>query len=347
MAMHTRATPGVYAIDRSSRVLTGLLLLISILPPRCIRNVRSDTCTTFTPSMARRRSTICCPCRSSLALNVRSRVSVDLPMATTSMAPMSPPALPMAEVILPSIPGWFRISSRTVRLWLAVGAVCMMPPCSAARGSAPSGAYSTPAPQEAGIYLRSAVDERLRRERLGNRAGERLQAELAAVGVERQAVMAQERVAEDAVEARTRVVDDHRQVVKLGGGDAQRRHGGGGPARPAPERLELHGVEAVPLHQADRRGERRGHDDDARPGIQQKPAVVGAVDHDRHDPDAQPGLEGDQDVLLGRRRRSQPRETIHGGPGDVPRRLEQETDLEGVGGRGAEPEVGQGLAAEI
>ena len=36
MARQTRATPGVYAIDRSSRVRIGTLLLISILPPRCI-----------------------------------------------------------------------------------------------------------------------------------------------------------------------------------------------------------------------------------------------------------------------------------------------------------------------
>ena len=42
MARQTRATPGVYAIERSSRVRIGTLLLISILPPRCMRNVRSE-----------------------------------------------------------------------------------------------------------------------------------------------------------------------------------------------------------------------------------------------------------------------------------------------------------------
>src|SRR3989440_4837003 len=40
MAMQTRATPGVYAIERSSRVLTAILPRTSIFPPRCIRNVR-------------------------------------------------------------------------------------------------------------------------------------------------------------------------------------------------------------------------------------------------------------------------------------------------------------------
>ena len=43
IASHTRATPGVYAIERSSRVFTGVFALMWILPPRCIRNVRSDT----------------------------------------------------------------------------------------------------------------------------------------------------------------------------------------------------------------------------------------------------------------------------------------------------------------
>ena len=50
MARHTRATPGVYTMERSSRVRTGTLFLISIFPPRCIRNVRSETLTTRTPA---------------------------------------------------------------------------------------------------------------------------------------------------------------------------------------------------------------------------------------------------------------------------------------------------------
>ena len=43
IADETRATPGVYAIERSSLVLIGAFSAISILPPRCIRNVRSET----------------------------------------------------------------------------------------------------------------------------------------------------------------------------------------------------------------------------------------------------------------------------------------------------------------
>ncbi len=44
IALETRATPGVYAIERSSRVLIGARGTTSILPRRCIRNVRSETC---------------------------------------------------------------------------------------------------------------------------------------------------------------------------------------------------------------------------------------------------------------------------------------------------------------
>ncbi len=116
MAMHTRATPGVYAIERSSRVFTDILPRTSILPPRCIRKVRSETLTTLTARTPRILSTICWPWGSSRALNVRSRVIVDLPTWTRSIAPISPPALPIAEVTCPSMPGLFVISSRTVRL---------------------------------------------------------------------------------------------------------------------------------------------------------------------------------------------------------------------------------------
>ncbi len=41
ISVQTRATPGVYAIERSSRVFSGYLLVCSILPPRCIAIVRS------------------------------------------------------------------------------------------------------------------------------------------------------------------------------------------------------------------------------------------------------------------------------------------------------------------
>ncbi len=114
--MQTRATPGVYAMDRSSRVLTATRPLTSILPPRCMRNVRSDTLTTVTSGTARSRSTMRWPWASSEALKAMSRVISFWPASTRSTAPMSPPASPMADVTLPSMPGLLAIRTRTVRL---------------------------------------------------------------------------------------------------------------------------------------------------------------------------------------------------------------------------------------
>ncbi|CAB5046621.1 unannotated protein [freshwater metagenome] len=50
IAVHTRATPGVYAIDKSSRSFTGAVVMTSILPASCMRNVRSHQSRTVTPS---------------------------------------------------------------------------------------------------------------------------------------------------------------------------------------------------------------------------------------------------------------------------------------------------------
>ena len=58
IALDTRATPGVYAIERSSRVFTGDLDAIPIFPPRWSRNVRSETCSTCTPGTAFTAATI-------------------------------------------------------------------------------------------------------------------------------------------------------------------------------------------------------------------------------------------------------------------------------------------------
>ena len=55
-------------MDRSSRVFRGTLLRISIFPPRCMRNVRSETLTTRTPATRRLAATIAWPCSSSRAL---------------------------------------------------------------------------------------------------------------------------------------------------------------------------------------------------------------------------------------------------------------------------------------
>ena len=116
MAMQTRATPGVYTMERSLRVLIGILALTSILPPRWARNVRSETPTTFTCGILPTALAMICSCASSRALTVISRMIVSFPKPAMSTAPMSPPALPIVEAIFPSIPGWFWISTRMVML---------------------------------------------------------------------------------------------------------------------------------------------------------------------------------------------------------------------------------------
>ncbi len=116
IARQTRATPGVYAMLRSSRVRIGTLLWISILPPRCMRKVRSEMFAIRTPAVLLTRSMMSWACRLSRALIVMSRSTRSPLISTRSTAPMSPPALPMTEVTRPSMPGLFRISRRTVKL---------------------------------------------------------------------------------------------------------------------------------------------------------------------------------------------------------------------------------------
>src|SRR5256712_3961435 len=190
-----------------------------------MRNVRSETLTTCTPSTALSRSTTCWPCFSSLVLKVMSRVIVVLPTSMTSMAPMSAPPLPRAEVTLPSMPGLLVICRRTVRLWLAVGAFMMLPP----RGR----------PKVGGILPRPGGRRSLI-------AGERAQVQLAAVGVDRDLVTAEEGVAEDAVEPRTRVVQHDGCVAQLEVPDPERAHDGGRAGPAAAERLPPDGGGAGP-----------------------------------------------------------------------------------------------------
>ena len=103
-------------MERSSRVRIGTLLLTSILPPRCIRKVRSEMFEILTTGSLRSLSMIRWPCSLSRALMVMSRKTRSPVISTRSTAPMSPPALPMTEVTRPSMPGRFRMPILTVKL---------------------------------------------------------------------------------------------------------------------------------------------------------------------------------------------------------------------------------------
>jgi hypothetical protein len=91
-----------------------------------MRKVRSETFTTVTSGTWRSRSTTARPCASSEALKVTSRVISFWVTSTTSTAPMSPPASPMAEAMRPSMPGLLARRMRTVRLLLATGVLPLM-----------------------------------------------------------------------------------------------------------------------------------------------------------------------------------------------------------------------------
>ena len=126
IAMHTRATPGVYAIDRSSRSFTGALVAVWILPASCMRNVRSHQSTRVTPFNERTASTTFCWWASSRQCTTMQRRSSGPRTSKPSRAPMLPPASPMARASRPSVPG--TLSSRQSRVMenaAAVGVVAM------------------------------------------------------------------------------------------------------------------------------------------------------------------------------------------------------------------------------
>ncbi len=105
IALQTRATPGVYAIDRSSRVFSGLLFWTSILPPTWSMNVRSVVSRTCAPSIASTAPARRGQSLESAVSTVMSRTVCATSTWTRSTAPIVPPASPIALATLPSMPG--------------------------------------------------------------------------------------------------------------------------------------------------------------------------------------------------------------------------------------------------
>jgi hypothetical protein len=116
IAVHTRATPGVYAIERSSRVFTGTDELTSILPPWCISNVRSSTRSTVTPSIALSASATRSPWAASTHETVMSRTFMPFSARTRSIAPRIPPVSPIAVATRPNAPARAGRCTRTTML---------------------------------------------------------------------------------------------------------------------------------------------------------------------------------------------------------------------------------------
>ncbi len=101
-------------MDRSSRLRMGCLDAISILPPRCIRNVRSETLPSVTPSMPRSFSTISSACEVEVAAMVTSMRSFSWPEAVTSRPVTEPPEDSTAVVSWETAVPLAGTSSRTV-----------------------------------------------------------------------------------------------------------------------------------------------------------------------------------------------------------------------------------------
>ena len=105
----------------SSRVVTGTVDRISILPPTCMRKVASETLLTETSSMESIASITRFEWSSPEVLTVKSRVILPPLVETTSIAAASPPQEPMADVINPNMPGRFGYSARMVMLYATPG----------------------------------------------------------------------------------------------------------------------------------------------------------------------------------------------------------------------------------
>ena len=101
IAMQTRATPGVYARDNSSRLRSATFECTSILPPRCSRNVRSETLRTSTPSCSSSDLTTWSAWLESAVSQVRSTSTWVGSESTTSSAVTIAPASPTQVVSRP------------------------------------------------------------------------------------------------------------------------------------------------------------------------------------------------------------------------------------------------------
>jgi hypothetical protein len=101
-------------MDSSSRLRSGTLARISILPPRCMRNVRSLTLCSTTPGTARSAATIFPACSLLMAAQVTSTRSRSCPAGVTSSAVTTPPVCSTARVSSLTARPWAPTSSRTV-----------------------------------------------------------------------------------------------------------------------------------------------------------------------------------------------------------------------------------------
>ena len=121
ISVQMRATPGVYAIDRSSRSATGMRARTSILPPSCMANVRSETDMTSRPAMPSSDPTTSAMWSSDRQFTMRSSSRYSSRASKPSSATMLPPTPPIAAASLPRVPGVLSSRTRMVTEKAAVG----------------------------------------------------------------------------------------------------------------------------------------------------------------------------------------------------------------------------------
>ena len=99
IAWQIRATPGVYARERSSRVFSGTLDWTSSFPPRCNRKVLSETFLTFRIGEAESAAVIFSAWLTSIASQVTSITTFSSCDSATSSAVIVAPSREMIVVI--------------------------------------------------------------------------------------------------------------------------------------------------------------------------------------------------------------------------------------------------------
>ena len=121
IARHTRATPGVYARERSSRLRSSTLGSTDSFPPRCIKKVRSLTLRTSTPSSASTAAATCSAWSSPEVLQVMSTTKLSCVDSITSRAVISAPAEAAAAVNSEVALNPAGAATRIVIAWPGVG----------------------------------------------------------------------------------------------------------------------------------------------------------------------------------------------------------------------------------
>src|SRR5579871_6272137 len=112
-------------MDRSSRLRSGTFDRISILPPRCMRKVRSLTLCTVTPGTSAIAATSDSACAVSVAAQVTSTRSLPRLPELTSSAVTTPPACSTARVISLTARPCEATSRRAVMEYDTLGAMVM------------------------------------------------------------------------------------------------------------------------------------------------------------------------------------------------------------------------------